>query len=55
MSTKPANLAYLVSRKTVKKRRNVSEKQSPPGASTPYKRWRKCAMKKIGGEVFAGT
>jgi len=27
---------------------------SLPGASTPYKRWSKCTMKKIGGEVFAG-
>jgi len=26
-----------------------------PGASTPYKRWSKCTMKKIGGKVFAGT
>ena len=25
------------------------------GASTPYKRWSKCTMKKIGGKVFAGT
>ena len=24
-------------------------------ASTPYKRWSKCTMKKIGGKVFAGT
>ena len=23
-----------------------------PGASTPYKRWSKCTMKKIGGEGF---
>ena len=26
-----------------------------PGASTPYKRWSKCTMKKIGGKVFART
>ena len=25
------------------------------GASTPYKRWSKCTMKKIGGKVFART
>jgi len=31
-------------------------KWHPPGASTPYKRWSKCTMKKIGGgKVFAGT
>ena len=29
--------------------------QAGPGASTPYKRWSKCTMKKIGGKVFAGT
>jgi len=27
-------------------------KSVEPGASTPYKRWSKCTMKKIGGERF---
>jgi len=26
-----------------------------PGASTPYKRWSKCTMEKVGGERFAET
>jgi len=26
-----------------------------PGASTPYKRWSKCTMEKVGGNVFAET
>ena len=25
------------------------------GASTPYKRWSKCTMEKVGGSVFAET
>ena len=24
------------------------------GASTPFKRWSKCTMEKVGGKVFAG-
>ena len=27
----------------------------PAGASTPYKRWSKCTMEKVGGSVFAET
>jgi len=26
-----------------------------PGACTPYKRWSKCTMEKVGGSVFAET
>jgi len=29
--------------------------QQQPGASTPYKRWSKCTMEKVGGSVFAET
>jgi len=31
----------------------VSRQQA--GASTPYKRWCKCTMEKVGGSVFAET
>ena len=27
----------------------------PTGASTPYKRWSKCTMEKVGGSIFAET
>ena len=31
----------------------VSTAQSAPGASSPYKRWSKCTVEKVGGSVFA--
>jgi len=32
-----------------------SNRHHQPGASTPYKRWSKCTMEKVGGNVFAET
>ena len=26
-----------------------------PGASTPYKRWSRCTIEKVGGSVYAET
>ena len=33
----------------------ASEMSVLSGASTPYKRWSKCTMEKVGGSVFAET
>jgi len=33
----------------------VSDMQRSAGASTHYKRWSKCTMEKVGGDVFAET
>ena len=48
-------VAQDLHKKTVKKYYLRKHNFFHAGASTPYKRWSKCTMKKIGGKVFAGT
>jgi len=39
-------------KKSVKDSKSRWTYYSEPGASTPYKRWSKCSMEKVRGEVF---